>query len=90
MFEGARVKESASLPISMQDLSEPDMNTYPTASQATGVARTLSKHSACTIVIYRTPEAKFVTARPTDPMLGCIEGVYRNGYEVPTLLSRTT
>jgi hypothetical protein len=29
------------------------MNTYQTASQATGVARTLSRHSACTIVIYK-------------------------------------
>jgi hypothetical protein len=64
------------------------MNTYPTVSQATGVARTLSKHSSCTIVVYRTPQAKFVTARPTDPVLGDIEGIYRNGYVVPTLLSR--
>jgi hypothetical protein len=63
------------------------MNTYPTAGQANGVARTLSKHSACTIVIYKTPEARFVTARPNDPMRGSIEGVYRNGYFVPTLLS---
>ncbi len=66
------------------------MNTYPTAGQATGVARTLSKQAACTIVIYKTPQAKFVTARPGDPMCGSIEGVYRNGYHVPTLLSRTS
>lgn len=56
------------------------MNTYPTVSQATGVARTLSKRSSCTILVYRTPEARFVTARPNDPVVGSIEGVYRNGY----------
>jgi hypothetical protein len=64
------------------------MNTYPTVRQATGVARTLSKFSACTIVVYKTPEAKFVTARPEDVVDGSIEGVYRDGYEVPTLLSK--
>jgi hypothetical protein len=66
------------------------MNTYQTASQATGVARTLSRHSACTIVIYKMSESQFVTARPSDPMLGSIEGVYRNGYVVPTLFSKAS
>jgi hypothetical protein len=65
------------------------MNTYPTISQATGVARTLSKHASCTIVIYRTPQSKFVTARTTDPVMGNIESVYRNGYCTPTMLSKT-
>lgn len=63
------------------------MNTYPTVSQATGVARTLSKHLSCTIVVYRTPQAKFVTARTTDRVAGNIESIYRNGYCTPTLLS---
>ncbi len=63
------------------------MNTYPTASQANGVARTLSKHLSCTIVVYRTPQAKFVTARTSDQVAGNIEGIYRNGYCTPTLLS---
>jgi hypothetical protein len=64
-----------------------NMNTYPTASQANGVARTLSKHLSCTIVVYRTPQAKFVTARTSDQVAGNIEGIYRNGYCTPTLLS---
>jgi hypothetical protein len=64
------------------------MNTYSTVSQATGVARTLSKFSACTIVVYKTFEGKFVTARPGDAIQGAIEGVYRDGYLVPTLLSK--
>lgn len=64
------------------------MNTYPTVRQASGVARTLSKFSACTIVVYKTPDAKFVTARPNDVVQGEIESVYRNGYLVPTLLSK--
>lgn len=64
------------------------MNTYPTVRQATGVARTLSKFSACTIVVYKTAEAKFVTARPGDAVEGVIDSVYRNGYLVPTLLSK--
>ncbi|MBS0450887.1 MAG: hypothetical protein JSS14_06195 [Proteobacteria bacterium] len=64
------------------------MNTYPTVRQATGVARTLSKFSECTIVVYKTSEAKFVTARPGDSVEGVIEGVYRNGYLVPTLLTK--
>jgi len=65
------------------------MNTYPTVRQATGVARTLSKFSACTIVVYKTPESKFVTARPGDQVEGEIDSVYRNGYLVPTLLSKS-
>ncbi|SFN49092.1 hypothetical protein [Variovorax sp. OV329] len=66
------------------------MNTYPTVLQATGVARTLSKFSACTIVVYKTPDAKFVTARPNDLVQGGeIDSVYRNGYLVPTLLSKS-
>jgi hypothetical protein len=63
------------------------MNTYPTISQATGVARTLSKRASCTIVVYRTPQSKFVTARTSDPAVGSIEGIYRNGYLTQTLLS---
>lgn len=66
------------------------MNTYPTVRQASGVARTLSKFSACTIVVYKTPDAKFVTARPNDVVQGEIDSVYRNGYLVPTLLSKKT
>ena len=65
------------------------MNTYPTVRQATGVARTLSKFSACTIVVYKTPDARFVTARPNDAVQGEIDSVYRNGYLVPTLLSKS-
>jgi len=64
------------------------MNTYPTVRQASGVARTLSKFSACTIVVYKTPDAKFITARPNDVVQGEIDSVYRNGYLVPTLLSK--
>ena len=64
------------------------MNTYPTVRQASGVARTLSKFSACTVVVYKTPDAKFVTARPNDVVQGEIDSVYRNGYLVPTLLSK--
>lgn len=63
------------------------MNTYPTVRQATGVARTLSKFSACTVVVYKTAESKFVTARPGDSVEGVIDSVYRNGYLVPTVLS---
>ncbi|VTU22853.1 hypothetical protein SRS16CHR_03134 [Variovorax sp. SRS16] len=58
------------------------MNTYPTASQANGVARTLSKSSACTIVVYRTDDHSFVTARPADVVHGLVVGIYRNGYQV--------
>lgn len=63
------------------------MNTYPTASQATGVARTLSKSSACTIVVYQTAASKFVTARPTDSVSGLVLGIYRNGYRLPSALT---
>lgn len=56
------------------------MNTYPTVSQATGVARTLSKSSACTIVVYQASEGKFITARPTDEVNGLVVGIYQNGY----------
>lgn len=63
------------------------MNTYPTVRQATGVARTLSKFSECTIVVYKTGNEKFVTARPGDAVEGVIDSVYRNGYLVPTVLT---
>ena len=59
------------------------MNTYPTASQATGVARTLSRSSSCTMVVYQAGNGKFVTARPSDTVNGLIIGIYRNGYLVP-------
>ena len=58
------------------------MNTYQTVSQATGVARTLSKSSSCIIIVYQAGEGKFVTARPEDTVNGLILGVYRNGYLV--------
>jgi hypothetical protein len=58
------------------------MNTYPTVSQATGVARTLSKSAGCTIVVYQTDAHSFVTARPTDTVNGLVVGVYRDGYLV--------
>jgi hypothetical protein len=63
------------------------METYPTLRQATGVARTLSKRSSCTIVVYRTGEEKYVAAHSTDRVEGTIEGVYRDGYVVNTLLT---
>jgi hypothetical protein len=59
------------------------MNAYPTVSQATGVARTLSKSQACTIVLYKTAENRFVAARPNDVVNGLVLGVYRNGYVTP-------
>ena len=59
------------------------MNTYQTANQATGVARTLSKSAACTIVVYQAGAGKYVTARPTDAVRGLVIGVYRNGYLMP-------
>ncbi|MET3460939.1 hypothetical protein [Variovorax atrisoli] len=65
------------------------METYPTLRQATGVARTLSRHSSCTMVVYRVAEEKFVTAHPSDHVNGTIEAVYRDGYLVQTLLSKT-
>ena len=60
------------------------MNTYQTANQATGVARTLSKRAACTIVVYQAGAGKYVTARPTDAVRGLVIGVYRNGYLLPS------
>ena len=65
------------------------MDTYPTLSQATGVARILSKRQLCTIVVYRTPDEKFVIARPNDRVDGNIEGVYREGYLTPTVFTST-
>lgn len=64
------------------------METYPTLRQATGVARTLSKHSSSTMVVYRVTEQKFITAHACDQVEGTIEAVYRDGYVVPTLLSK--
>lgn len=59
------------------------MNTYPTSSQATGVARTLSKSAQSTIVVYKTAENRFVTASLRDSVRGLVLGAYRNGYGVP-------
>lgn len=64
------------------------METYPTLRQATGVARTLSKHSSCTMVVYRLGDEKYVAAHSTDRVEGTIEGVYRDGYVVQTLLTK--
>ena len=64
------------------------MNTYQTASMATGVARTLSKHGSCTIVVYKTSDCKFVTARTNDPVRGLVQAVYREGYLMPTQWGR--
>jgi len=58
------------------------MNTYKTASQATGVARTLSRSSACTILVYQVGINRFVTARPNDSVSGLVIGIYRNGYKL--------
>lgn len=58
------------------------MNSYPTVSQATGVARTLSKSAACTIVVYQAGSHNFVTARPSDKVSGLVIGIYQNGYQV--------
>ena len=58
------------------------MNIYKTASQATGVARTLSKSAACTIVVYQAEDNRFVTARPSDAVNGLVIGVFQNGYRV--------
>jgi hypothetical protein len=58
------------------------MNTYFTASQATGVARTLSRSAGCTIVVYQAGAGKYVTARPEDTVRGLVIGVYRDGYLV--------
>ena len=59
------------------------MNTYRTLNQATGVARTLSKRTPCTIVVYQTAERQFVTARSNDRVSGLIQGIYRDGYLLP-------
>ena len=65
-----------------------DLNSYRTLNQATGVARTLSAQADRTVIVYRTSDEKYVTASPKDPVLGTIEGVYRNGYAVRTVLTR--
>ncbi|MDM0107904.1 hypothetical protein QTH97_23355 [Variovorax sp. J22R24] len=59
------------------------MNTYQTPSQATGVARTLSKSAQSTIVVYKTAENRFVTASPKDSVRGLVLGAFRNGYGIP-------
>jgi hypothetical protein len=64
------------------------METYTTLRQATGVARILSKRSSCTIVVYRTADEKYVAAHAADRVEGTIEGVYRDGYVVQTLLTK--
>lgn len=61
------------------------MNTYPTASQATGVARTLSKSGTCTIIVYQSGTSRFVTARPGDAVQGLVIGVYQNGYQLQSV-----
>ncbi len=66
------------------------MNIYPTRTQAEGVARAFSKSASCTVVLYRTADEKFVTARPSERVEGQIDTVYRDGYVVPSLLSSTT
>lgn len=58
------------------------MNTYQTVSQASGVARTLSRSAACTIVVYQAGGNRFVTARPSDAVSGLVIGIYQNGYQV--------
>ena len=63
------------------------MNTYRTLNQATSVARTLSAQDR-TVIVYRTSDERYVTASPKDPVAGTIEGVYRNGYAVRTVLTR--
>ena len=64
------------------------METYPTLRQATGVARTLSKHSSCTMVVYRLADEKYVAAHSSNRVEGTIECVYRDGYVVQTLLTK--
>ena len=58
------------------------LNIYKTVSQAIGVARTLSKSAACTIMVYQTGGNRFVTARPSDPVNGLVIGIYQNGYQI--------
>ena len=60
------------------------MNTYRTLNQATGVASAQDR----TVIVYRTSDERYVTASPKDPVAGTIEGVYRNGYAVRTVLTR--
>ncbi|HYP85912.1 hypothetical protein [Variovorax sp.] len=66
------------------------MNIYPTRSQAEGVARAFSKSASCTIVLYKTPDEKYVTARPNEHVKGTIDTVFRDGYVVPSLLSASS
>ena len=61
----------------------PKVNTYPTASQATGVARTLSKSARSTVVVYKTADNRFVTAALRDAVNGLVVGIYQNGYVLP-------
>jgi hypothetical protein len=58
------------------------MNSYKTASQATGVARTLSRSAGCTILVYQAADSRFITARPSDAVSGLVIGVYQNGYKL--------
>ena len=58
------------------------MNSYKTASQATGVARTLSLSAGCTILVYQAADNRFVTARPSDAVSGLVIGIYQNGYKL--------
>lgn len=58
------------------------MNTYKTVSQATGVARTLSRSATCTILVYQVGSNRFVTARPSDSVSGLVIGIYQNGYKL--------
>ncbi|PNG50383.1 MULTISPECIES: hypothetical protein [unclassified Variovorax] len=63
------------------------MNIYPTRRQATGVARNFSKTARCVVVVYKTPENKYAAARSTEPVAGQIDIVFRDGYEVRSLLT---
>ena len=58
------------------------MNSYKTVSQATGVARTLSRSAGCTILVYQAGDSRFVTARPSDAVSGLVIGIYQNGYKL--------
>jgi len=51
-------------------------------SQATGVARTLSRRAGCTILVYQAADSRFVTARPADTVSGLVIGIYQNGYKL--------
>jgi hypothetical protein len=63
------------------------MNTYPTRTLATGNARAFSKTARCTVVVYRTPDSKYVAARANERVEGQIDIVYRDGYEVSSNLT---